>query len=87
MSLTAANNGVLDKFVSTLHRVIVPPDEHVDRRQSIAFFCNVNGDTIVSPFETCVDQSTGAKYPPITAKEHLMSKHLASMGINADQPG
>jgi hypothetical protein len=29
---------------------------------------------------SCVDSDNPAKYPPISARAHLMSKHLASMG-------
>lgn len=87
----------IDQWVSTLHRVIVPPTTStkqdnnnnndtgmiVERRQSIAYFCNVNGDTIIETIPTCYnDTNNPTKYPtPITAIEHLMSKHLASMSI------
>jgi len=82
-----------DKWVSTLHRVILvvpPPSPHDDdndqaitilgRRQSIAFFCNINGDAIVEP----IGSEPMKKYPPISAKEHLMAKHLASMVADDD---
>lgn len=90
----------LDKWVSTLHRVIVPPpaavrdnsdNDHssskrmmVERRQSIAYFCNVNGDTIIETIPSCFhERNNPTKYPtPITAMEHLMSKHLASMSVS-----
>jgi isopenicillin N synthase-like dioxygenase len=79
---------VLDKWVSTLHRVILPPageERVVGRRQSIAFFCNINGDAIVEPIETCrTARDSYGKYPPITAKEYLMTKHLASMAASAN---
>mmetsp|Transcript_16345 Transcript_16345/g.23848 ORF Transcript_16345/g.23848 Transcript_16345/m.23848 type:complete len:372 (-) Transcript_16345:817-1932(-) len=71
-----------DKWVSTLHRVVIPPKDGQDnRRQSLAFFANINGDAEVVPIHTCVDEKHPSKYGKITAKEHLMSKHLASMGI------
>jgi isopenicillin N synthase-like dioxygenase len=71
-----------DKWVSTLHRVIIPSSDNyqeIERRQSIAYFCNVNGDALVETLETCVDNNRPSKYPPTTAKEHLMAKHLAYM--------
>lgn len=70
-----------DKWRSTLHRVVKPPpptnnDSVGNRRMSIAFFVNMNGDAHVEPIESCGE----AKYAPITAGQHLLSKHLASMG-------
>jgi isopenicillin N synthase-like dioxygenase len=61
-----------DQWVSTLHRVIPGPK----RRQSIAYFVNINGDSIVSPL------TPSTKYPPIRASDHLMAKHLRSMGVH-----
>jgi hypothetical protein len=46
----------------------------------MAYFCNVNGDTLVEPISTCVTVEQPAKYPPITARQHLMAKYLASLG-------
>ena len=48
------------------------------RRQSIAYFCNVNMETSVECIPTC-EGATGAKYGPITAGEHLMKKHSATV--------
>jgi isopenicillin N synthase-like dioxygenase len=70
-----------DEWVSTLHRVVVLDKE---RRQSMAYFCNVNGDTIVSPLATTC-RNHPPKYEPISAKEHLMAKHLASMGYGKEK--
>ena len=67
-----------DEWVSTLHRVVMPAS--VNRRYSMAYFVNVNGDTLVEPLG-----SAAAKYAPITAKDHLMAKHLASMGEDHDE--
>jgi hypothetical protein len=51
----------------------------------MAFFVTINGDTVVTPLSTCIDTGDSVKYEPITAREHLMAKHLASMGkANAD---
>jgi len=47
---------------------------------SIAFFVNMNGDAHVEPMASCVDDKNPAKYPGITAGQHLLNKHLASMG-------
>ena len=59
--------------------------EIIDRRQSIAFFCNINGDAIVEPIPSCIDDDDPQhpnrknKYMPITASEYLLAKHYASM--------
>ena len=50
-----------------------------DRRQSIAFFVNVNGDATVTPLKTCVDERNPARYEPIKASEHLIQRHEQSM--------
>ncbi len=84
-----------DRFISTIHRVANPPAEKAMlRRQSVAFFHNVNSDTIIEPLPTCrepVEAKSGSSlflkklkeenggYPSTTAQEHLMSKHKAAM--------
>jgi isopenicillin N synthase-like dioxygenase len=65
-----------DKWASTLHRVVNPPRDRAlgSRRQSIAFFHNPNPDALVAPLATCIAPGETAKYPPITAGEHLAQK-------------
>jgi len=68
-----------DRWSSTLHRVVNPPRDGRDhRRQSIAFFHNINGDEVVETIESCRGEG-GSKYEPIVAKDFLMMKHLASV--------
>jgi isopenicillin N synthase-like dioxygenase len=70
-----------DKWLSTPHRVVVPDDlasKLGDRRQSLAYFCNLNMDADVQAIPTCVTADHPAKYPPTRAGEHLMAKHGAS---------
>jgi len=72
-----------DQWSSTLHRVINPPSEKAaawGRRQSFAFFHNINMDAVVEAIPSCVSETTPALYDPIVAGEFLMLKHLASMG-------
>jgi isopenicillin N synthase-like dioxygenase len=75
-----------DEWLSTLHRVINL--ENIDnsvsstysgnkRRQSMAYFHNLNPDAIVT-----VLNSENPKYEPIVAGEFLMQKHLASIEEN-----
>ena len=65
------------RWVSTLHRVVLPPRDAQGscRRQSMAFFHNINPDHIVECIPTCV--GSGAKYSPVGAFDFLMEKHNA----------
>jgi len=72
-----------DVWLSTLHRVVNPPlpeggEECTSstRRQSMAFFHNLNRDAIVR-----VLNSDNPKYEPIIAGDFLMQKHLAAQGL------
>lgn len=68
----------------------MPATAAKERRYSMAFFVNINGETLVEGFESCLDDEMDVlKYPPITAKSHLMAKHLASMGgeVQSEQGG
>jgi isopenicillin N synthase-like dioxygenase len=67
-----------DKWVSTLHRVVLP--SFLERRYSMAYFVNINGDALVQALG-----GGSSKFPLITAKEHLMAKHLASMSEEPDE--
>jgi isopenicillin N synthase-like dioxygenase len=72
-----------DKWCSTLHRVINPPKDEAEtwgRRQSLAFFHNLNADARVEVIPTCITPDSPQLYEAINAKEFLMLKHLASMG-------
>ncbi len=68
-----------DRWKSTLHRVVVPPLEMGKRRQSVAFFHNVNEDAVIECIETCIRPDRPAKYSPMTAGEHLWAKHAAAV--------
>lgn len=50
----------------------------------MAFFVNINGDTTIKPLGIGEEDEEEAKYPPISARDHLMAKHLASMGVKTD---
>ena len=54
-------------------------ESDAQRRYSMAFFVNINGDTMIEALTTNKDEER--KYPPISARDHLMAKHLASMGL------
>ena len=64
-----------DKWTSTLHRVVNPPRGRLgSRRQSLAFFHNPNPDALVTCIDSCAGPGNPARYPPITAGEHLALK-------------
>ena len=68
-----------DRWLSTPHRVVNPPQAlaATARRQSIAYFCNVNMDARVECIPTC--EGGRAKYAPIAAGEWLMRKHAQTV--------
>lgn len=73
-----------DRWMSTVHRVINPPLDVAalrdTRRQSIAFFHNVNKEVTVSTIPSCIDAEHPQRYPPINAFEHLMERHARATG-------
>lgn len=69
-----------DAWLSTLHRVVNPEDgaecwadRSSTRRQSVAFFYNVNKDASITNLTPSED-----KYAAIVAGDFLMQKHLAA---------
>jgi isopenicillin N synthase-like dioxygenase len=75
-----------DRWVSNRHRVVNPTDvaninkrRGSTRRQSMAFFHNINGDHLVECIPTCASASNPPKYTPIKAWDHLIQKHLSSV--------
>eukprot|EP00003_Mantamonas_plastica_P008141 TRINITY_DN1704_c0_g1_i1.p1 TRINITY_DN1704_c0_g1~~TRINITY_DN1704_c0_g1_i1.p1 ORF type:complete len:381 (-),score=128.72 TRINITY_DN1704_c0_g1_i1:60-1202(-) len=74
-----------DHWASTLHRVVNADPKTQDwagrnstRRQSVAFFHNLNRDALV---ENLI-QDEEAKHEPIIAGDFLMQKYLASTGYD-----
>jgi isopenicillin N synthase-like dioxygenase len=71
-----------DRWISTPHRVVAPSDKTNDNlypsRQSIAFFCLINPDEMVTCIPTCSSKDQPAKYPPIKSWDLIMQKYLAS---------
>jgi isopenicillin N synthase-like dioxygenase len=68
-----------DAWVSTLHRVVNPPDGAgaESRRQSLVFFHNPNYDAVVE----CLGAGQVAKYPPTTSGEHLRRLFTATQNV------
>lgn len=73
-----------DKWRSTLHRVVnTTKNGPSPRRQSIAFFCNLNPDAVVDTISTCISDERPDKYEPVSAGEYLMRKHRAATQMPA----
>jgi isopenicillin N synthase-like dioxygenase len=62
-----------DAWVSTLHRVVNPPDDAQEqsRRISLVFFHNPNYDAPVVCIPTCLAPGQEPKYEPTTSGAHL----------------
>jgi isopenicillin N synthase-like dioxygenase len=71
-----------DRWVSTLHRVANPAasDFRRARRQSIGYFMHPDYDARVECIPSVLAPGTQAKYPVITAGEHIRSKIVRSHG-------
>ena len=66
-----------DRWVSTLHRVVVPPEATWQKpRYSIVFFHQPNYDAVVE----CLDKTAPPRYAPVTSGEHLQRK-LSAMTL------
>lgn len=62
-----------DRWVSTLHRVAVPPpDAAPSDRISLVYFESPNPDALIQCFPSC--RGAGEKYPPITVADHYLGK-------------
>jgi isopenicillin N synthase-like dioxygenase len=60
-----------DRYVSTLHRVINPPEGD---RYSVPFFVNPNPDAMVSSLPSCVSAANPSRYEPVRAGDYLRSR-------------
>lgn len=67
-----------DRFVSTMHRVVNPPDGAgaTARRLSIPYFCMPNYDAMIECVPTCV--GSGAMYEPIASGKLLSGRYAAT---------
>jgi len=64
-----------DRWRSTLHRVVDPPDPAAAaRRQSMPYFQNANWSAEISCLPTCLEPGQKPRYPPVLAGPHLMAK-------------
>jgi isopenicillin N synthase-like dioxygenase len=74
-----------DRWVSTLHRVVNPPEtiRHSVDRMSVAFFFIPDHDAEVRCLDSCSGAGNPARYPAVTAGAHWRGKILASRQITA----
>lgn len=65
-----------DRWRSTLHRVVNPPDEQSagSRRQTMGYFLHPNFDAPIDALPGCIDASHPRRYPPILAGRHMREK-------------
>ncbi|XP_029909350.1 UPF0676 protein C1494.01-like [Myripristis murdjan] len=63
-----------DLFVSSVHRVLLPPAGDCSTRQSLAFFVHPDTDVLI----TCIDGSN--KYPPVKSGDYLIERFNDSYG-------
>jgi isopenicillin N synthase-like dioxygenase len=69
-----------DRWRSTMHRVVNPPDGTDDERVSIAFFHQPGFDVRVETLPTCVDDEHPNRYAPVTSGEWLARKVALAIG-------
>ena len=79
-----------ERWVSTLHRVAIPPDGHDGSRLSLVFFGQPNYDTVIECLPTCRGPANPPRHPPISTVELSRSKHMKvrymDVGYEADRP-
>ena len=70
-----------DRWRSTLHRVVDPPDPAAAaaRRQSMPFFQNANWSAEISCLPTCREPGEKPRYEPVLAGPHLAGKFRKSV--------
>jgi len=67
-----------DRWVSTVHRVVIPADGGVERRQSLAFFHQPNWDAEIVAIDACLQPKEAPKYPAVHSGPYLMEKFKAT---------
>lgn len=72
-----------DVLRSTLHRVVAPPSKAISdheqvtpARQSIAFFCNPNGDALIECLPNCFGPLKAKKYEPVSTEDYIVGRFV-----------
>ena len=64
-----------DKWISALHRVIIPPlDKTTKHRQSLVFFHSPNPHALIECLDCCCSPENPPKYPPTLTEEFIKTK-------------
>ena len=70
-----------DILRSTLHRVVAPPAKSINAheqitpaRQSIAFFCNPNGNALIECLPNCSSTERPKKYASVTTEDYIVGR-------------
>ncbi len=68
-----------DRWVSTLHRVVLPAEAGGRRRQSMAFFHNTSFDARIECIPTCLAAGDAPKYEPVLAGQYLVDRFTSAV--------
>ncbi len=68
-----------DRWVSTLHRVVLPAEAGGRRRQSMAFFHNTSFDARIECIPTCLAHGDAPKYEPVFAGQYLVDRFRSAV--------
>ena len=73
-----------DRFVSTAHRVVLPPvgTGEDSRRLSIGFFVGPRYNAMVECLPTCCNRDDPPRYAPISVHDYRTSRFAAGAGDN-----
>ena len=73
-----------DRFVSTMHRVVNPPDGAgaTARRLSIPYFCMPNYDAVITCLPGCSTPSDPPRYEPVTSGDWVRAKTRLQVGAD-----
>src|SRR5439155_25066144 len=62
-----------DRWSSTIHRVVNPPQEQAWReRYSIAFFHQPNHDALITCIPTCTDDEHPPRHAPVRSFDYIL---------------
>jgi isopenicillin N synthase-like dioxygenase len=78
-----------DRWLSTLHRVVNPPEQAWgrSRRQSLVFFHNPNPEAVIECLPGCCGEERPARYAPIRAGEFIEEKSRRAYGGEGEKDG
>ncbi len=68
-----------DRWVSTMHRVVLPAETGGRRRQSMAFFHNASFDARIECIPTCLEPGETPKYEPVLAGRYLLDRFTSAV--------